>query len=179
MLRLSRGFAPKVIKLPFKSKKKILAVGANAKNAIAFVIQDSIILSPHIGDLGSLKAFEFFLRTIETFKRFYDFEPDVIVHDMHPAYETTKWAKGQDKELLEVQHHLAHIYACMAEFGLSGKYLGFSFDGTGYGDDKKLWGGEIFVGDKRKYSFKSIKLLGGEKAYSLDEVLALDAEVVK
>jgi len=194
MLRLSRGFAPKVIKLPFKSDKKILAVGANAKNAIAFVIEDSIILSPHIGDLGSLKAFEFFERTIETFKRFYDFEPDLIVHDMHPAYETTKWAKRQDKELLEVQHHLAHIYACMAEFGLSGEYLGFSFDGTGYGEDAKLWGGEIFIGDERKYSFKSVKLLGGEKAikeprrvalsmlfdkYSLDEVLALDAEVVK
>lgn len=194
MLRLSRGYAPKVIKLPFKSEKKILAVGANAKNAIAFVIEDSIIISPHIGDLGSLKAFEFFERTIETFKRFYDFEPDVIVHDMHPNYETTKWAKKQNKELVEVQHHLAHIYACKAEFGLSGDYLGFSFDGTGYGEDGKLWGGEIFVGKTRKYSFKPIKLLGGEKAikeprrvalsmlfdnYSLDEVLALDAEVVR
>ncbi|EDZ61578.1 hydrogenase maturation protein HypF [Sulfurimonas gotlandica GD1] len=194
MLRLSRGFAPKVIKLGFKSEKKILAVGANAKNAIAFVIEDNIILSPHIGDLGSLKAFEFFERTIETFKSFYDFEPDVIVHDMHPNYETTKWAKAQGKELVEVQHHLAHIYACKAEFELSGDYLGFSFDGTGYGSDGQLWGGEIFVGDVRKYSFKSLKLLGGEKAikeprrvalsmlfdkYSLDEVLSLDAEVVK
>ncbi|WP_294964264.1 carbamoyltransferase HypF [Sulfurimonas sp.] len=194
ILRLSRGYAPKVIKLPFKSEKKILAVGANAKNAIAFVIEDSIIISPHIGDLGSLKAFEFFQRTIETFKRFYDFEPDVIVHDMHPNYETTKWAKEQGKELIEVQHHLAHIYACKAEFGLSKDYLGFSFDGTGYGNDGKLWGGEIFVGDERKYTFKPLKLLGGEKAikeprrvalsmlfdkYSLDEVLALDAEVVK
>nr|WP_321266098.1 carbamoyltransferase HypF [uncultured Sulfurimonas sp.] len=194
MLRLSRGYAPKVIKLPFKSKKKILAVGANAKNAIAFVIEDSIILSPHIGDLGSLKAFEFFERTIETFKRFYDFESDIIIHDMHPNYETTKWAKSQGKELVEVQHHLAHIYACKAEFGLSGDYLGFSFDGTGYGSDKKLWGGEIFVGDERKYSFKPLKLLGGEKAikeprrvalsmlfdsYSLDEVLKLDLDLVR
>ncbi|WP_415398513.1 carbamoyltransferase HypF [Sulfurimonas sp. CS5] len=194
MLRLSRGYAPKVIKLPFKSEKKILAVGANAKNAIAFVIEDNIILSPHIGDLGSLKAFEFFERTIETFKRFYDFEPDVIVHDMHPSYETTKWAKKQDKELVEVQHHLAHIYACKAEFGLSGDYLGFSFDGTGYGSDGKLWGGEIFVGETRKYSFKQLKLLGGEKAikeprrvalsmlfdnYSLDEVLSIDLDLVR
>lgn len=193
ILRLSRGFAPKVIKLPYKSEKKILAVGANAKNAIAFVIEDSIIISPHIGDLGSLKAFEFFERTIETFKRFYDFEPDVIVHDMHPNYETTKWAKSQNKELVEIQHHLAHIYACKAEFSLSGDYLGFSFDGTGYGSDGKLWGGEIFVGDERKYSFKPIKLLGGEKAikeprrvalsmlfdnYSLDEVLNLDLDLV-
>lgn len=194
ILRLSRGFAPKVIKLPFKSDKKILAVGANAKNAIAFVIEDSIIISPHIGDLGSLKAFEFFERTIETFRRFYDFEPDVIVHDMHPSYETTKWAKRQNKKLVEVQHHLAHIYACKAEFGLSGDYLGFSFDGTGYGSDGKLWGGEIFVGDERKYTFKALKLLGGEKAikeprrialsmlfdrYTLDEVLKLDLKLIK
>ncbi|MBL0708809.1 MAG: carbamoyltransferase HypF, partial [Sulfurimonas sp.] len=193
MLRLSRGFGPKIIKLPFKSKKKILAVGANAKNAIAFVIDDSIILSPHIGDLGSLKAFEFFKDMVVTFKRFYDFEPDIIVHDKHPNYETSAWAKLQDKELVEVQHHLAHIYATKAEFGLDGEYLGFSFDGTGYGDDGSLWGGEIFLGDKRKYTFKSIKLLGGEKAikeprrvalsmlfdrYTLDEVLSLDLELI-
>ena len=193
-LRLSRGYAPKVVKLPFKSKKRILAVGANAKNSIAFVMAENIILSPHIGDLGSLEAFEFFTRTIESFKSFYDFEPDVIVHDKHPNYETTKWAKEQGKELVAVQHHLAHIYACKAEFGLSGEYLGFSFDGTGYGDDSTLWGGEVFVGDERKYSFKQIKLLGGEKAIkeprrialsmlfdrlSLDEVLALDVALIK
>lgn len=194
ILRLSRGYAPKVIKLPFKSTKKILAVGANQKNSIAFVMDDSIIVSPHIGDLDSLEAFGYFERTLETFKRFYDFEPELIVHDRHPNYETTKWAKKQNKELVEVGHHLAHIYACKAEFGLSGDYLGFSFDGTGYGDDNSLWGGEIFVGDERKYSFKPIKLLGGEKAIkeprrvalsmlfdklSLDEVMELDAEVVK
>ena len=193
-LRLSRGYAPKVIKLPSKSKKKILAVGANAKNAIAFVIDDSIIISPHIGDLDSLKSFEFFEETLKTFKRFYNFEPDVIIHDKHPNYETTLWAKKQDKELVEVQHHLAHIYACKAEFGLKDDYLGFSFDGTGFGSDGKLWGGEVFVGDERKYTFKPIKLLGGEKAIkeprrvalsmlfdklSLEEVLELDLELVK
>ena len=193
-LRLSRGYAPKVIKLPFKLEKKILAVGANQKNSIAFVLGDSIIVSPHIGDLNSVEAFDFFTRTVETFKRFYDFEPDVIVHDKHPAYETTKWAKQQNKELVEVQHHLAHMYACKAEFGLNGDYLGFSFDGTGYGDDGTLWGGEVFVDDERKYSFKQIKLLGGEKAikeprrvalsmlfdrYPLEEILSFDLELVK
>ncbi len=193
-LRLARGYAPKVIKLPFKSEKKILAVGANAKNSIAFVIDDNIILSPHIGDLDSLEAFEYFLRTIETFKIFYDFEPDVIVHDKHPSYMSTKWAKEQDARHVEVGHHLAHIYACKAEFALQGDYLGFSFDGTGYGDEKTLWGGEVFVGKTRKYTFKPIKLLGGEKAikeprrvalsmlfdkYTLQEVQKLDLEVVK
>lgn len=201
LLRLSRGFAPKVIKLPFKAEKKILAVGANAKNAIVLVMDDSLIISPHIGDLDSLEAFGFFERTLETFKRFYDFEADVIVHDKHPGYETTKWAKRQEKELFEVGHHLAHIYACKAEYSLKGDYLGFSFDGTGYGDEKEdklgngvLWGGEVFYGDKRKYSFKEIKLLGGDKAIKeprrvalsmlfdklrLDEVLKLDIATVK
>lgn len=188
-LRLSRGFSPKVIKLPFKSEKKILAVGANAKNAIVLVIEDSLIISPHIGDLDSLEAFSYFERTLETFSRFYDFEPDIIVHDKHPSYETTKWAKRTGKELYEVGHHLAHIYACKAEYGLKDDYLGFSFDGTGYGEGGKLWGGEVFLGDKRKYSFKEIKLLGAHKAIkeprrvalsmlfarlSLDEVLELD-----
>ncbi|MFA6190821.1 MAG: carbamoyltransferase HypF [Sulfurimonas sp.] len=194
ILRLARGYAPKVIKLSFKSEKKILAVGANQKNSIAFVMDDNIILSPHIGDLNSLKAFEYFERTIETFKRFYDFEPDIIVHDKHPNYETTKWAKKQQTELVEVGHHLAHIYACMAEFGLNGDYLGFSFDGTGFGDNGMLWGGEVFVGNKRKYHFKPIKLLGAEKAIkeprrvalsmlfdalSLEEVQELDLACVK
>lgn len=193
-LRVARGYAPKVIKLPFKSKKKILAVGANQKNSIAFVIDDNIITSPHIGDLDSLKAFEYFERTIETFKHFYDFEPDIIVHDKHPTYLTTKWAKEQDKELVAIGHHLAHIYACKAEFGLHGDYLGFSFDGTGYGDDGTLWGGEIFAGDERKYHFKPLKLLGGSKAIkeprrvalsmlfdklSLEEIQKLDLASVK
>ena len=194
IFRGARGFTPKVIKLPKKSEKRILAVGANQKNTISLVIEDNLIVSPYIGDLNSLKSFEYFTKTLETFKRFYDFEPDLIVCDKHPNYETTKWAKKQDIPIVQVQHHLAHIYACQAEFGLSGDYLGFSFDGTGYGDDGTLWGGEIFLGDKRKYHFKPIKLLGGEKAikeprrvalsmlfdrYTLDEVLNLDLPVIK
>jgi hydrogenase maturation protein HypF len=150
------------------------------------VIDDKIIISPHIGDLDSSKAFGFFERTIATFKQFYDFEPDIIVHDKHPSYMSTKWAKTQGKELVALQHHLAHIYACKAEFGLTGDYLGFSFDGTGYGDGKvngeareaalgqeTLWGGEVFLGDVRKYSFKTMKLLGGEKAIKEPRRVAL------
>ncbi len=189
MLRLARGYAPKVLHLPFRSQHHILGVGANQKSTIALAVGDNIILSPHIGDLGSMEAFDYFERTVETFKRFYDFEPELIVHDMHPGYETTKWALAQNTELLSLQHHLAHIYACKAEYGLSGEYLGFSFDGTGYGEDGTLWGGEVFVGDERKYHFQPIRLLGGEKAvreprrvalgllfgrYTLEEVLTLD-----
>jgi hydrogenase maturation protein HypF len=186
ILRHARGYAPQVIKLPYKIDKKILAVGANQKNTIALAYEDNLILSPHIGDLNSVKSFDFFQRTLQTFKNFYDFEPDIIVHDKHPNYETTKWAQAQNKECFEVQHHLAHIYAAKIEHNLNGDYVGFSFDGTGYGDDGTLWGGEVFVGDERTYHFKPLKLLGGEKAvkeprrvalsllfehYTLDEVL--------
>ncbi|WP_373070596.1 carbamoyltransferase HypF [Sulfurimonas sp.] len=194
ILRLARSYAPKVIKLPFKVNKKILAVGANQKSTISICFDDTIIVSAHIGDLDSLMSLEYFNRTIETFKRFYDFKPDIIIHDKHPSYESTKWAKQQGIELVEASHHLSHIYAAKAEFGLDEEYLGFSFDGTGFGDDRNLWGGEIFVGDLRKYYFKPIKLLGGEKAvkeprrialsllfqkYDLDEVLELDLACVK
>jgi hydrogenase maturation protein HypF len=155
-LRLSRGYAPKSIKLPFKSEKKILAVGANQKNSITMVFDDTLIMSPYIGDLNSLEAFEYFERTLESFKCFYDFEPDVIVYDKHPEYMTTKWAKQLKMDhpnvhSIEVQHHYAHLLATMAEYQLDGKVLGFAFDGTGYGDDGII-------------TFTSFRLLGGEKA---------------
>lgn len=178
ILRLGRGYAPKVIYLPFKLSKNILAVGGSGKNTIALAFEDKIIISPHIGDLDSLKAFEYFTRTIETFERFYDFKPDIIVCDKHPNYETTKWAselkiKNSELKIIKVQHHLAHIYSVKAEFGLTKDYLGFSFDGTGYGDDGTIWGGEVFVGEMRKYHFKHIKLLGGEKAIKEPRRVAL------
>ncbi len=174
ILRLARGYAPKVLHLPFKVNKNILAVGANSKSTIALAFEDNLILSPYIGDLNSMISFEYFERTIQTFKRFYDFEPEVIVHDMHPNYESTKWAKMQEKPLYEVQHHLAHIYAVKAEHNLQDKpYIGFSFDGTGYGLDGTLWGGDIFINDERVYKFKPIKLLGGTKAIKEPRRIAL------
>jgi hydrogenase maturation protein HypF len=194
ILRLARGYAPKVINLNNKIDNKILSVGANQKSTISLAYEDKIILSPHIGDLGSNKSFDYFTRTIETFKRFYDFKPDAFISDKHQGYASSKWAKQQNITLKQVQHHLAHIYSVKAEHHLSGDYLGFSFDGTGLGDDETLWGGEIFVGNERKYHFKAIKLLGGEKAikeprrvalsllfdrYRLEETQNLELECVK
>jgi hydrogenase maturation protein HypF len=192
ILRLARGYAPKVLKLPKKIDKNILAVGANQKSTISITFEDNLILSPYIADLDSIKSFSYFEKTIETFKRFYDFFPDVVVCDKHPNYESTKWAKkwkvkNEEYKIKEVQHHKAHLASVKAEFGLSGdEYVGFIFDGTGLGNDNTLWGGEVFVDGKRKYYFKPIKLIGGEKAikepyrvalsllfekYSLKEVL--------
>ena len=202
-LRLSRGYAPKYFKLPFKLKHKILALGANQKNTIALAYEDNIILSPHIGDLGSVGANEYFQRTIETFKRFYNFEPDIIVCDKHPRYETTKYAKelkvkNEKLKIIKVQHHYAHILACKAEHNLKGKVLGFAWDGTGYGDDGTIWGGEVLIADEREYervySFKQFQLLSADKAvkeprlnalsllfeiYSLEEIRLLDIPTVK
>lgn len=197
ILRMSRGYAPKSMKLPFKSKKKILAVGANQKNSMALIFDDTLVLSPYIGDLNSLEAFEYFERTLRTFKRFYDFEPDVIVYDKHPEYMTTKWAQQLQKDhsklqTLEVQHHYAHLLATMAEHQIDRKVLGFAFDGTGYGDDGTIWGGEVMIADHQEYerivNIAPFRLLGGEKAikeprrsalallfetYTLDEIHAL------
>lgn len=172
-LRMSRGYAPKSIKLPFRSEKKILALGANQKNSITLIIEDTLIMSPYIGDLNSLEAFEYFERTLETFKRFYDFEADVIVYDKHPEYLTTKWARelkttSPELEYIEVQHHYAHILSCMAEHQIDQQVLGFAFDGTGYGDDGSIWGGEVMIANHYQYervaTLVPFRLLGGEKA---------------
>lgn len=185
-LRMARGFTPKSIKLPFKSKKNILALGANQKNTISLIFEDTLVISPHIGDLDSIEAFEYFERTVETFKRIYDFTPEVIVCDKHPHYETTKWAhqlkeRDASMSLIEVQHHYAHLLAAKAEHRLSGKVLGFAFDGTGYADDKvssvaredtveyaRIWGAEVMIADEheyeRVYSLRPFRLLGGDKA---------------
>lgn len=203
LVRMARGYAPKSMLLPKKIGKKILAVGANQKNSIALAFDDHIILSPHIGDLNSIEAFEYFTRTLETFKSFYEFEPDIIVCDKHPEYETTKWAKGLSKEnpnieLFEVQHHYAHALACMMEYTLDEKVLAFCFDGTGYGDDGTLWGAEVLIADTKDYERVSyltpFRLLGATKAvreprrvglsllfecFTLEEVLALDNETTR
>ncbi len=201
-LRMSRGYAPQSIKLPFRSKKKILAVGANQKNTITLIFDDALILSPHIGDLNSLEAFEYFERTLETFKGFYDFEPEVIVYDKHPEYMSTKWAKQfiEDHSKLigvQLQHHYAHLLSGMAEFQLKCTVLGFAFDGTGYGDDGTIWGGEVMLADNRHYerigTLSPFRLLGADKAikeprrsalsllfetYTLEEIHALEVATV-
>ena len=176
--RLSRGFAPKSFSLNKKIKPNILAVGANQKNTIALSFKDKVILSPHIGDLLTIDSVEYFERTINTFKRLYSFEPDVIVGDLHPQYESTKWAKNQNLTFHQIQHHFSHILSAMFEFNLDGDFLGFSFDGTGFGDDGNIWGGEVFVCNKKEYKrvfhFKYFPLIGGEKAIKNPSLTAVN-----
>jgi hydrogenase maturation protein HypF len=202
-LRNARGYAPTHLKLEKNSSKNILSLGANQKSAISLVFENNLILSPHIGDLNSIESVEYFERTIETFKRFYDFEPDVIVCDKHPNYESTKFAqklkeKNPSIQLIQVQHHYAHILSTMLEYKLKDEVLGIAFDGTGYGDDGNIWGGEVFIASKKNYKrvnhIKYFKLLGGEIAvkepkrvalsllfdnYSLEEIFELDIPTIK
>jgi len=186
-MRCARGYAPlmKSVKLKMKSEKlNVLGIGANQKNTIALAFKDKFILSPHIGDLGTLGSIEYFERTIDTFRRLYDFKEDIIICDKHPYYESTKWAMKQDKKIYQIQHHYAHALATMFEHSLEGDYLAFIFDGTGYGDDGSIWGGEVFVANRHKYKrvhyFKPFKLIGGEKAVKNPANMAvalLDEEV--
>ncbi len=181
-LRRARGYTPVAIKLPFNLSKKVLAVGANQKSTIAIGFDDQVILSPHIGDLDGIASVEYFRENIENLKRIYRFEPEVVVHDKHPNYESTKYAK----ELFtihfslftkKVQHHYAHILGVMAEKSITTKVLGVAFDGTGYGDDGNLWGGEFMLCDYQGYErvahINYFKLLGGAKAIKEPKRVAL------
>ena len=202
-LRNARGYAPTSLKLEKTTNKKILALGANQKSTISLAFENNLILSPYIGDLNSIESVEYFERTIETFKRFYDFEPDIIVCDKHPNYESTKFAFklkeiNPNIELVQVQHHYAHILSTMAEYNLQKDVLGIAFDGTGYGDDGNIWGGEIFIANTKEYKrinhIAYFKLLGGEMAvkepkrvalsllfdnFGLEDILVMDLACVK
>jgi len=166
-LRRSRGYAPRPVFLKRKGPA-VLAVGGELKNTIAISKNNKVFLSQHIGDLENLAAYEFFQMTIEHLKRIFEIEPALIVHDLHPEYLSTKWAKDQDLPLLAVQHHHAHLAACMAENDLNESVIGIILDGTGYGIDGTIWGGEFLVGDdsgfERKAYFDPMPLPGGEAA---------------
>jgi len=176
-LRRARGYTPVSIKLPFKLSKKVLAVGANQKSTIAIGFDNQVILSPHIGDLDGIESVEYFKQNIENLKRIYRFKPEIVVHDRHPNYESTKYAKSLNIEKRELQHHYAHILSVMAEKSITTNVLGVAFDGTGYGDDGNLWGGEFLICDSKGYKrvahINYFKLLGGAKAIKEPKRVAL------
>lgn len=170
MLRRSRGYAPAAIRLPAALSQRVLAVGAGLKNTIALGLERQALLSPHIGDLDGIAAEGYFERTIATFKRLYDFEPELILCDKHPEYLSSRWAAQQPVPLKRVQHHHAHALSAMVAcgMGLETEMLAFCWDGTGYGDDGTLWGGEVLQAGyrsyQRRYYLKPLLLLGGEQA---------------
>ena len=181
IIRRARGYAPLSIKLPFELKENILAFGANQKSTIAIGFKNEAIISPYIGDLNSLESILHYNKILNRLKDIYNFKPDVVVCDKHPLYESTKIAKDfanrNNTKIKPIQHHYAHITAVMAEHSIKTEVFGIAFDGTGYGDDKNLWGGEFLVCDyssyKRVCSFSYFKLLGGEKAIKEPRRVAL------
>ncbi len=154
-IRRSRGYAPMPIDLPF-SIGRVLAVGGEIKNTFCLTKDDCAVMSQHIGDMENLETLQAFERSIDQISKLFQVEPAIIACDKHPLYLSSRWAKETAqkhfpnlKDLIEVQHHHAHIAAVMAENGLSGddKVIGFAFDGTGYGDDGAIWGGEVLLAD--------------------------------
>lgn len=154
-IRRSRGYIPTPVFLK-KKVPPILACGAELKNTICITKDDRAFLSQHIGDLENLATYDFFQLTIRHMKRILDINPEIIVCDLHPDYMSTRYAMEQDNiEKVRIQHHHAHIVSCMAENNLDGDVIGLAFDGTGYGTDGAIWGGEVFVADEEKFTRKA------------------------
>ncbi len=147
----------------------ILAVGGELKNTICVLRGSEAFLSQHVGDLENLESYSFFEEAVTHFQRILEVQPRVIAHDLHPDYFSTKWAlEKEGVEHIPVQHHHAHIAACMAENHLDGKVIGMALDGTGYGTDGAIWGGEILIADyaifERAAHFQYVPLPGGAAA---------------
>jgi len=166
IFRRSRGYAP----TPFKTKINvdgILATGAELVNCFCIGKDYQAIMSQHIGDLKNIETYTFYTETIEKFKSLFRFKPTLIVSDMHPNYLSTRYATESQIKHIKVQHHHAHIAACMAEYHLNEKVIGVSFDGTGYGTDGHIWGSEFFVCDlnifNRVAHFEYMPMPGGDK----------------
>jgi hydrogenase maturation protein HypF len=174
LMRRSRGYAPEAIALPVLQEKSMLAVGAQLKNTFALTKGKKAVLSHHIGDLDELPAFDAFRHDIAHFETLFDISPKVLVHDLHPDYLSTRYAheraSREGLKLIGVQHHHAHMASCMADHGFDGleKVIGITFDGTGYGTDGKIWGGEFLIGDyegfERAAHLSYVLMPGGEQA---------------
>jgi len=167
-LRRSRGFVPVPVSLK-QDLPPVLAVGGQQKNTICVLKGRYAFLSQHIGDLENAESDGFFREVVEHLQKVLEVRPRVVAHDLHPNYLSTKWALAQKEvQLIGVQHHHAHIASCMAENGLDGRVIGFALDGTGYGTDGHIWGGEVLVADyqsfKRSAHLKYVPMPGGEAA---------------
>lgn len=167
ILRRARGYTPLPVLAP-RPLPPLLALGGHMNATFALSRDREIILSQHIGDLDGYEARQVYRRTLEDFLRLYDVHPQAVVHDLHPDYFTTRLAEEWGVPRFAVQHHHAHLAACMLENQLEGTVLGLTWDGTGYGLDGTVWGGEFLMGDPRDFrrvaSLWPFRLPTGEKA---------------
>ena len=171
LFRRARGFVPLGVSLPFDSPP-LLAVGGHLKNVFALARGKFVYQSQHLGDLENLTGLEFFRESLDHLMRTFEIEPQAVVHDLHSGYLSTTWAREWARErglpLIAVQHHHAHIAGCMAEHGLTGEVIGLALDGTGYGSDGMIWGGEVLIAKlgsfERFAHLDYVPMLGGEAA---------------
>lgn len=180
VLRRARGYAPLPIPLQHE-QPPILAVGAHLKNSVALAVGQNIFVSQHIGDLETAPAYEAFQRVIEDFQKLYAVPATTIACDMHPEYLSSKFAQQHTAHaparLVAVQHHFAHVVACMAENELEGTVLGVAWDGTGYGTDGTIWGGEFLRATQTTFEriahLRTFPLPGGDSAIKAPPRVAL------
>ena len=167
-IRRSRGYVPFPIPLPFTSSAPVLAVGAELKNTFCLLHESNAFPSQYIGDVSSLATQRHFTEALESFESLLNINPQVVAHDFHPEYATTHYAAALGLPQVGVQHHHAHIASCMADNLISEPVIGVAFDGTGYGADGAIWGGEFMVADfqqcERIAHFEYLPLPGGDAA---------------
>jgi hydrogenase maturation protein HypF len=169
VLRRSRGLVPAAIGLPVAAARPVLACGAELKSTFCVARGSRAWVGHHVGDLRNAETLTSFRDGVEHFERLFDVRPEVVAHDLHPDYLSTSYALERDGvELVGVQHHHAHLAACLAEHGLSGPAVGAIYDGTGHGTDGTAWGGEILLGDLRSFTrighLATVRLPGGDRA---------------
>ncbi len=165
-IRIGRGLAPIERTLPATLANPVLAVGGHMKNTVALAWNNRVVISPHIGELTTLRGQQIFKQVIEDLQHLYQMDAEAIVCDQHPNYASTCWADNQSLPVTPMQHHRAHASALFTD-EIEQTGLVFTWDGVGYGDDGKLWGGETFLGNpgnwQRVASFRNFKLPGGDR----------------
>ncbi len=187
LVRRARGFVPMGVALPGNFGEEgappLLAVGGHLKNVFALARGRFVYQSQHLGDLENVTGLEFFEESLDHLMRTFEIDPQAVVHDLHPGYLSTQWAKEWAQErglpLIAVQHHHAHVAGCMAEHGLTSEVIGLALDGTGYGTDGRVWGGEVLIarlaGFDRFAHLDYVPMPGGEAAIREPWRMALGA----
>ncbi len=167
-VRRARGYAPFPVNLGFTTRPT-LGTGAELKNTVCLTREDHAFLSQHIGDMDNLETQGYFGEVIELFQSLFHVQPEVVACDMHPDYAASRYARGlADVDRVEVQHHHAHLAACLADAGCDEPALGVILDGTGYGLDGRIWGGEFLLGDRHGFArlahLEYLPMPGGDAA---------------
>jgi hydrogenase maturation protein HypF len=167
-IRLGRGIAPLELELPGELPEPVLAVGGHLKLTVALAWGRRVVVSPHVGDMGTLRSEQVFEQVARDLQRLYDVQARRWLCDAHPGYTTTRWVQALGEPWSAVLHHHAHASALVVEHGVAESAIVFAWDGVGYGADGSLWGGEAFVGRpgawERRASLRSFRLPGGDKA---------------